>query len=121
MNTFLWVAQVMLAFAFLAHALLFLFPPEAVRKIKNQSPFSTRFLQSIYVAELLAAPGLTLPGLTGILTWLTPLTATGLAIIMGGATVFHLSRIEIPPALVTAVLLALAVLVAYARQLVIPL
>jgi uncharacterized membrane protein YphA (DoxX/SURF4 family) len=121
MNTLLWVAQVMLAFVFLAHALLFLFPPAAVRKIKNQSPFSTGFLQFIYTAEILAAPGLTLPGLTGILPWLTPLAAAGLAIIMGGATVFHLSRKEIPPTVVTAVLLALAVFVALTRWLVIPL
>jgi hypothetical protein len=39
---------------------------------------------------------------------------------MGGATVFHLSRREVPPALVTAVLFALAVFVAFARWFVNP-
>lgn len=77
MNTFLWVAQVMLALLFLAHGLLFLFPPAAVRKIKSQTPFPNGFLRFIYVAEILAAPGLTLPGLIGILPPLTPLAATG--------------------------------------------
>jgi hypothetical protein len=120
MNTFLWVAQVLLALVFLAHALLFLFPTEAVRKIKDQSPFSAGFLQFIYVAEILAAFGLTLPGLTGILSWLTPLAAAGLASIMVGATVFHVSRKEIPSAVVTAVLFALATFVAYMRLFVMP-
>jgi uncharacterized membrane protein YphA (DoxX/SURF4 family) len=120
MNIFLWVVQMMLAFAFLAHGLLFLFPPEAVREIKKQLPFPAGFMRFIYVAENLAALGLTLPGLTGTLPPLTPLAAAGLAIIMGGATVFHLSRKETAPAIVTAVLLALAVLVACTRWFVIP-
>ncbi len=47
--------------------------------------------------------------------------AHGLVPIMGGAVVFHLSRREIPPALVTITLLALAVLVACTRWFVIPL
>lgn len=120
MNTFLWAAQVMLAFVFLAHGLLFLFPPAAVREIKKQLPFPTGFMRFIYVAEILAAPGLTLPGLTGILPPLTPLAAAGLAIIMVGATVFHLQRREAPKAVVTAVLFALAVFVACTRWFVIP-
>jgi len=121
MNTLLWVVQVVLAFAFLAHGLLFLFPPEAVRKVKKQLPLPAGFMRFIYVAEVLAAFGLILPGLTGILPWLTPLAATGLVPIMGGAVVFHLSRREMAPALVTAVLFALAVLVALTRWFVIPL
>jgi hypothetical protein len=121
MNTFLWATQVALALIFLAHGLLFLFPPEAVRKIKNQAPFPIGFLLFIYVAEILAAPGLTLPGLSGLLPWLTPLAAAGLVPIIVGAATLHLSRREIPPAVVTVVLLALAILVAYARWFVIPL
>jgi len=121
MNTFLWVAQVVLAFAFLAHGLLFLFPPEAVSKVSKQMPFPVGFLRFICIAEILGAFGLTLPGLTGLLPWLTPLAATGLVPIVGGALVFHLSRREMAPALNAAVLLALAVFVACARWFVIPL
>lgn len=121
MNTLLWIVQGVLAVVFLAHGLLFLFPPAAVRKIKKQLSFPAGFMRFIYMAEILSAPGLILPGLTGILPPLTPLAATGLAIIMVGATVFHLSRREIPPAVVTAVLLALTVFAAYARWFVIPL
>lgn len=121
MNTFLWVAQVVLAFVFLAHGTLFLFPPAALRKIAKQMSFPLGFRRFIYVAEILAALGLILPGLTGLLTWLTPLAAAGLVPIMSGAAVLHLSRREIPPLVVTGVLFALAVLVACARWFVIPL
>lgn len=121
MNTLLWTVQAVLALTFLAHGTLFLFPPEAVRKIKKQSSLPAGLMQFIYVAEALAAFGLILPGSTGILAWLTPLVAAGLLPIAGGAVVFHLSRREIPPAVFTAVLFALAALVAYARLFVMPL
>jgi hypothetical protein len=120
-NTFLWVAQVVLAFVFLAHGTLFLFPPAALREIAKQMSFPLGFRRFIYVAEILAALGLTLPGLTGLLPWLTPLAAGGLAPIMVGAAALHLSRREIPPTAVTTMLLALAVLVACARWFVVPL
>ena len=121
MNTFLWVTQAALAFVFLTHGLLFLFPPEAVRKIKKQSPFSEALSRFISSAEILVAFGLVLPGWTGLLSWLTPLAAAGQTIIMGGAVIFHLSRREMPLALLTTVLFALVALVAYARWFVIPL
>jgi uncharacterized membrane protein YphA (DoxX/SURF4 family) len=121
MNTFLWITQIALALVFLAHGVVFLFPPEAVRKIKKQSPFPAALMGTIYTAEILAAFGLTLPGYTGILPSLTPLAATGLVPIMIGAVVFHLSRRETGPVLFTAVLLALSVFVVLARCFVIPL
>ena len=121
MNTFLWIAQGVLAVAFLAHGLLFLFPSKAVRAMEEQSPFPAGLMRFVYAAEVLAAFGLVLPGLSGVLPWLTPLAAAGLVPIMVGAVVLHLSRREIPPTVVTAILLALAVLVAYARWFEIPL
>lgn len=121
MNTLLWVAQAVLAGVFLAHGLSFLFPPEALRGIKKQNPVPAGLMQTIYAAEVLAAPGLVLPGLVGMSAWMTPLAAAGLLPIMVGAVAFHLSRREIPPAVFTAVLFALAAFVAYARVFVIPL
>lgn len=121
MNTFVWIVQGFLASVFLAHGLLFLFPPKAIRKIKKQLSFPVGLMQFVYVAEVLAAFGLTLPGLTGILTWLIPLAAAGLVPIMVGATMLHVSRREVPPSVVTAFLLALAVLVAFTRWFVFPL
>lgn len=121
MNTFLWVAQALLAVVFLAHGLLFLFPPKAVREMREQSPFPAGLMRIVFVAEVLAAFGLILPGLVGVLPSLTALAATGLVPIMAGAVILHASRREVPPAIITAVLLALAVLVAGGRWLVIPL
>jgi len=43
-------------------------------------------------SELLGGLGLLLPALTGILPWLTPLAAVGLAIIMILASIFHATR-----------------------------
>ncbi len=125
MNTLLWIAQTFLAVAFLAHGLLFLFPPKAMRQrmeeIENPPQIPAWFMSFIYVAEVLAAFGLVLPGLFGVLTWLTPLAAAGLVPIMVGAAVLHLSRREVPATVVCAVLLVLAVLVAVGRWLIIPL
>ncbi len=121
MNTFLWVAQALLAVVFLAHGLLFFFPPKAVREMGEQVPFPAGLMRPVFAAEVLAAFGLILPGLTGVLPWLTPLAAAGLVPIMIGAVVLHASRKEVPPTVVTAVLLVLAVLVAGGRWLVIPL
>ena len=63
MNVLLWVLQVLLAAAFLAHGLLFLFPPAAIADQMNAS-LARWFQLFLGVAEVLAAVGLTLPGLT---------------------------------------------------------
>jgi uncharacterized membrane protein YphA (DoxX/SURF4 family) len=53
--------------------------------------------------------------LTGVLPWLTPLAAAGLALTMIGATLTHLRRGEYETILVIAVLMVLALFVAYGR------
>lgn len=72
-------------------------------------------------AEVLAAIGLTVPGLIKILPWLTPLAATGLVIVMIGAVIFHLPRREYPNIVLNLVLLVLAAAVAYGRFVLAPL
>ncbi len=62
-----------------------------------------------------------LPTLTGILPWLTPLAASGLALIMLLAAGFHLVRREYPNIVFNLVLFALAAFVAYGRFVVVPL
>jgi len=46
----------------------------------------------IGLLELLAALGMVLPPLTGILPWLTAMAATGLVLTMIGATLLHIRR-----------------------------
>lgn len=115
MNVVLWIVQWLLAAAFLAHSWLMLSPPASVA-IQINAALPARWFQIfIGVAELLAAIGLTLPGLTRIRPSLVSWAAVGLMVIMICATTFHLTRGEIASALTTAVLFALATFVAYGR------
>ena len=66
MNITLWVVQVLLALAFLAHGLMFLLPPPEIAAQMNAT-LPRWFQLFLGVAEVLAAVGLTLPGLTRIL------------------------------------------------------
>jgi uncharacterized membrane protein YphA (DoxX/SURF4 family) len=119
MNILLWVLQVLLALAFLAHGLFLLNPPAAMVEQINAS-LPRWFQIFIGVSEVLAAVGLTLPGLTRIQPWLVPCAAAGLMIVMVCATVFHLMRGEVGSAATTLVLLVMASAVAYMRWRVAP-
>ena len=114
MNIFLWVLQVLLAVVFLAHGWLLLSPPESMVAVMNAT-MSPAFRLFLGVAEVLAAIGLTLPGLTRILPWLVPTAAAGLMIVMIGAITLHVSRGEVSSAITTTVLLTLLTFVAYMR------
>ena len=119
MNIVLWVLQVLLALAFLAHGWLFLTPPAAIAEQMNAS-LPRWFQLFLGVAEVLAAVGLTLPGLTRIMPWLVTWAAAGIMIVTASATVFHLIRGEISSAATTLVLLAIATFVAYMRHRALP-
>ena len=119
MNILLWVLQVLLALAFLAHGLMFLFPPESIVDQMNAS-LPRWFQLFLGVAEVLAAIGLTLPGVTRIMPWLVPLAAAGIMCVLGSATVYHLVRAEISSGIITFVMLAMATAVAYYRWRVLP-
>ena len=119
MKILLWVLQVLLALAFLAHGVMLLVPPQAIAEQLNAS-LPRWFQVFLGVAEVLAAVGLTLPGMTRIQPWLVPLAAAGIMIVMVSATVFHLMRGEVGPAMTTIVLLGMATFVAYMRWRVLP-
>ena len=114
MNILLWVLQALLALAFFAHGVLFLFPPAAIAEQMNAT-LPRWFQLFLGVAEVLAAVGLTLTTLTRSQTWLVPSAAAGIMIVMISATVFHLMRGEISSAVTTMVLLVMATFVAYMR------
>ena len=119
MNIALWVLQVLLAAAFLAHGWLLLAPPAELLDQMN-TVMSTGFRQFLGVAEVVAAVGLTLPGFTRILPWFVPAAAAGVMFVMISATILHLRRGEISSAAVTLVLLVLATFLAYMRWKVMP-
>lgn len=114
MNITLWVLQVLLALVFLAHGLLLLMPPPDIAAQMNA--MLPRWFQAFLgVAEVLAAVGLTVPGLTRILPGLVPAAAVGVMLVMIAATALHLWRGEFSSAATTVVLLLLATFVAHGR------
>ena len=115
MNIVLWILQVLLAAAFLAHGWMFLFPPPDIAVLMNQS-LARWFQLFLGVAEVAAGVGLILPGVTRILPQLVAWAADGIAVIMVSATIWHFVRGEISSGFITLVLLAMSVLVAYQRH-----
>ena len=119
MNILLWVLQVLLALAFFAHGWMFLFPPASVVAQMNAS-LPRWFQVFLGVAEVLAAIGLILPGVTRIQPWLVPAAALGIMMVLGSATVYHFVRAEISSGIITLVMLAMASALFYLRWKVAP-
>jgi hypothetical protein len=119
MNITLWVLQVLLAMAFLAHGLFFLSPPaQIVDYVDSLIPPGFRIF--IGVAELLAAVGLIVPGVTRNLPWLVSAAAAGLMTVMIGASTLHAVRGELTFAITTFILFVVATFIAYMRWKVMP-
>ncbi len=117
MDGALWIVQALLAIAFAMAGLGKLTQPK--EKLAPRQPYvedySAGAIKAIGLAEVLAAIGLIVPRLTGMLPWLTPLAGAGLVLLMLGAMATHLRRREYPNVVPNLVLLALAGFVAYGR------
>jgi DoxX-like protein len=114
MKIAVWIASALLALFFLLVGGAKAFAPwEGLAAASMGVPVI--LLKIAGIAEILGAIGLILPEATGILPVLTPLAATGLALIMVGALVFHIRRNERPNIVVAIVLIALTTFVAVAR------
>jgi hypothetical protein len=117
MNVALWVAQVLLLGMFGMAGVMKTF---MTAKAKEMLPWakerSDGFVRFVGTSELLGALGMFLPLLTGILPWLTALAAVGFAIIQVLAIfTVHVPRKEYNVLPLNAVLLALALFVAWGR------
>ena len=84
MNRALWIVQGLLSALFIFGGAMKLMIP--IEEMTAQMPLPGPFIQFIGVAELLGGLGLVLPWALRILPGLTPLAASGLVIIMIGAT-----------------------------------
>lgn len=117
MNIFLWILQIALAALFAMAGFMKVSQPK--EKLLEKQPwaedFSAGTVKFIGAVELLAAVGLILPAATGILPWLTPLAATGLAVQMVLAANTHRRRKESSAIGFNAVLLVVAVVIAWGR------
>jgi uncharacterized membrane protein len=117
MNVFLWIVQAVLAAMFGMAGVMKATQPK--EKLQTRLPwvedFSAGTVRFIGVVELLGALGLILPAATGIAPILTPIAATGLAVVMVLAAATHIRRKEPSGVAFTAVLFILAVIVAWGR------
>jgi hypothetical protein len=114
LNIVLWIVQGLLALLFLfAGGMKLALPIEA---LAGPVALPGWFLRFIGLAEVLGAMGLILPGLTRIAPSLTPIAASGLAVIMVGAVAITLIGGAVLPALVPLTVGVLSSLVAYSRS-----
>jgi hypothetical protein len=112
-NRLLWTAQAVLALLFLfAGVSKLVMSPE---QMQGPIAFPLGFIRFIGVAETLGALGLVLPGLLGVRTELTGLAASGLVIIMAGASVVSAMAMGVVPALFPFVVGLVAASIAYGR------
>jgi uncharacterized membrane protein YphA (DoxX/SURF4 family) len=116
MNIFLWILQILLAAFFTINGINhFVLPaglPERMAWMYDLPP-ALHYISG--TAEVLAALGLVLPGLTRFKTRLTTLAALGLVLVMIGAAAWHLPRGEMANSISNLVLAGLAGFIAYGR------
>ena len=114
LNLVLWSVQAFLALFFLAAGA----PKLIGRGIEQWTGFADLPRPEVVLigfAEVLGAAGLVLPMATGVLPWLTPLAAVGLALIVLLAAGFHLRADERLNALETGLWASIAAVVAIGR------
>ena len=118
MNTILWIAQAVLAIAFLYSGFCKSVYSQQKLIAKGQTGvagYAPATIHFIGIAEMLGAIGIILPWLTGIWPVLTPIAAICFAIIMLLAAPIHY-RLKEPRNVATNItLLVLALLVAWGR------
>ena len=118
MNIALWIIQILLALLYLfAGGTKLVLSIEQMRAMgsPNQILLPGLLIKFIGVCEVLGALGLVLPGLFRARPDLTPLAASGLVIIMIGATVLTFAGDGVGPAVFPLVVGLLAAFVAYGR------
>jgi uncharacterized membrane protein len=123
MNLVLWAGQLLVALLFASAG--FVHSIGYAQASQNPGMVWMRavpapMVKTIGILEILGAIGLIVPALTGVLTWLTPLAALLLGVVMVLAAAFHVSRREAPNAFFNAVLGLLAFAVAFGRIVVSP-
>ena len=113
----LWVAQGLLAVAFILSGVMKITSPMeelAANGMTFVDHFSEGMVRFIGISEVLGGLGLILPSLSLIKPILTPIAALGLATVMILAMVYHLSVGE--PIVPNIVLLAIAAFIAWGRM-----
>src|SRR4051812_28088295 len=119
LNRALWTAQILLALLFLFAGVSKLVMP--IEKMQGPIALPGAFIRFIGICETLGALGLILPGALHIRSILTSLAASGLVIIMIGATTLTIVGMGVSASLFPLVVGVIAATTAYARWRIIPL
>ncbi|MGC2191564.1 MAG: DoxX family protein [Candidatus Dormiibacterota bacterium] len=116
-NILLWALQILLALAFFTAGSMKLTQPRPrlITRMNWVEAVPQPAVRTIGSLEVVGAVGLILPAALGIAVILTPVAAVGLGLIMVGAATFHTRRHEPSGIATNAVLLALAVVIAWGR------
>jgi uncharacterized membrane protein YphA (DoxX/SURF4 family) len=117
LNTWLWIAQIILGVFFLAAGYLHAFTSidQAAKIAAWIGSAPSALVRFIGLAELAGALGVLLPAATRIKPWLTPLAAAGLGLIMLFAMPVHIARGEVDMLGRNVAALAIAAFVAWGR------
>lgn len=113
----LWIVQVLLGAMFIMAGGMKSFQPipELAKMLPWAAAVPSALVRFIGLSELLGGLGLLLPSLLRIKPQLTPLAASGLALVQVLAAFFHVSRGETSVIGTNFVLLLLAVFIAWGR------
>lgn len=116
MNILLWVLQVIMGLYFFGTGVIhFIIPPGLPAPMSWMYELSPLLHAISGTAEILGGLGLILPAITKIQTRLVPMAAAGLALVMLGAVVFHLTRGEFANIGMNILLAAILAFIAYGR------
>lgn len=123
MNIAVWIIQIILGIKLITvsytHGLR-QSQPTMQETIHKMGKFSPPLLYLIAVCTFIGTLGLILPGLLGWSTWITPVTAAIMAMMLLFSIFFHLKSREKPKFFVSVILFAFAVFVAYGRWVLFP-
>jgi len=122
-NTALWVIQIILGIKLITvsytHGLR-QSQPTMQEAIQKMGGFSRPLLYTVALCTFIGTVGLTLPGVLGLSTWITPVTALILSFMLLFSMFFHIKYREKPKIFVSIVLFAFAIFVAYGRWALVP-
>jgi hypothetical protein len=118
LNLALWIVAGLLAVLMLNAATKLFVPKEKLATKYGREWMgdnSVGFVKTLGFLELLAAVGLILPAALDIAPVLVPVTAVCVVLLMVGATITHLRRHQVVPAVLNLTFLAMAAFVAWGR------
>ena len=124
MNVALWIIQIILGIKMITvtytHGLR-QSQPTMQEAIQKMGMFSKLWLNLAAFSTFIGTLGLILPGVLGVSSWITPVTAGVLSIILVFSLVTHIRAREQPKVFVSIILFGLAAFVAYGRWVLVPL